>query len=302
MDNQVKELENGIKYISNDFLSFGDYDNSCAVERANVRWLIEHEDLKDSIEHFSFSDWNNGQIMKKRFDSIGMPDWYWESIDTNEMLVVTIGGYNSKQVWVREDKWDELELDSLHDYPAMDDELVSRIEMEMEEECWESWIKSDLIRTLSDELTEEQLGEQTCECINCEFIGKVNELANDLVYDEICPKCNSHYTIKKHVIDTKTLNEFANELEDETLYEIYRNCCELTNTNGYCESGGNWYIDINALKDEFKHAIECLYRGMVKCINCDGKKQVYNSYDYRDCELCNGMGYRLIPAEENSNE
>jgi hypothetical protein len=27
------------------------------------------------------------------------------------------------------------------------------------------------------------------------------------------------------------------------------------------------------------------------CCWCDGKKQIYNSYDIRDCDLCNGKGW-----------
>jgi hypothetical protein len=290
MDRNEKKLANGIVYYTCDVLQFGDYDNSCAVERANVRYLKEHEELKDSIESFSFSDWDKGYTYVYR----GIQnDSELPPIDSNEKLVETIGGYNSRQLWVRSDIWDEHELDMLHDYPSIDDELVSIIEMEMEDEAWESYVKSDLIKTLPDELDDEYLNEGNCRCLNCNWEGKVKQLIkDDFIYDILCPECNNPYSIKFYPIETKTLNEFADELDNDTIYEIYRDCCEITNTYGYCESGGNWYIDIDSLKETFKQRIQLLYNGLIKCDHCTGSGKRYTqSHIFETCEKCKGIGF-----------
>ena len=80
--------------ISCDFISFGDYDNSCAVERANVRYLKEQ-----------------GLI---------------EKLET--------GSYNYEKAWLLDTPENRELLNSLFDYPCFDDELVSEIENEIETE------------------------------------------------------------------------------------------------------------------------------------------------------------------------
>lgn len=46
-------------------------------------------------------------------------------------------------------------FDALTDYPLMDDETHSRIEMEMEDEDWDSWIASDFQRAVEKALPDE---------------------------------------------------------------------------------------------------------------------------------------------------
>lgn len=42
----------------------------------------------------------------------------------------------------------------MESYPSFDDELMSEIEMDWESEAWESWLKSDLLRTLPEDTQE----------------------------------------------------------------------------------------------------------------------------------------------------
>ena len=269
MNKQTKELVNGIKYISCEYLSFGDYDNSCAVERANVRYLKEHNDLKDSIESWSMGDFDRGDYLSDNHRSEnGFATW--QPIESDSKLIETYGGYGSIQLWIREDIWNEMELDQLEDYCVLDDDMVSQIEMEMENEAWDSYIKSDLIKLLPDEYSEEQIKDRECKCMNCFWEGIARELIIDLGYYPICPNCNNGQMIRYYPIEEKTLREFADELDDDTLWEIYRFCCEKENEYGYVEAGGNWYIDIDKLKDRFIETIEQYQNGN---------------------ELCNGTGF-----------
>lgn len=84
----------GAPLISCDYLSFGDYDNSCAVERANVRYC--------DTEHLT--------VYKDR-ESYG-----WE------------------KAWIADTAENRELLNALVDYPCLDDKLVSVIESEIEDE------------------------------------------------------------------------------------------------------------------------------------------------------------------------
>jgi len=288
MNKQVKKLANGIKYISCDYLSFGDYDNSCAIERANVRYL-KSKVRKSSIDSHSMNDW---EYLSKEYTI--ERGHIWSPIETKKKMVETYGGYGSIQLWIREDVWKEMELASLDNYPALDDELVSEIEMEMENEAWENDVKSDLIKTLSEEHTEEEMDNQECKCLNCNWEGKVNELKEDGIYG--CPNCNNHYSIKYYDIDKQTLQEFADELDNETLWEIYRYCCDKTNTYGEVESGGNWFIQIDDLKECFANVIEKYRNGNELC-DCHGNGRWDNEFKTIECALCHNTGFIVSVTE-----
>lgn len=80
--------------ISHDYVSYGDYDNSCAVERANVRYLQEQNKV-EQLDRMS---------------------------------------YGSRRAWLLDTPENRELLESLESYPCFDDELVSQVEQEIEEE------------------------------------------------------------------------------------------------------------------------------------------------------------------------
>ena len=118
-----KTFPNNKTYVSHNFLSFGDYDQSCAIERANVRVLREkHPDF----ESYSFSDWDRGRQYENQ---------EWVDILPESEIVELYGGYGSIQVWIRADIDKENGYTAaLEHYPALDDEAVTEVEMEIEEE------------------------------------------------------------------------------------------------------------------------------------------------------------------------
>ena len=137
-----REFKNGKIYVSCSVLSYGDYDNSCAVERANVQVLKEkHPDF----ESYSMNDWETGRQYENR---------EYVDILPESAIVETYGGYGSAQIWIREDI-DEANgyMAALENYPCLDDEAISEIEMEIEEE----YIKDlwpDLVRCFPDDFRE----------------------------------------------------------------------------------------------------------------------------------------------------
>ena len=128
-----KTFSNDKTYVSHAVLSYGDYDTSCAVERANVRVLKEKH---PGFESYSFSDWDQGKQLPE------------------SEVVELYGSYGSIQIWIREDI-DEANgyMAALENYPCLDDEAVSEIETEIEEE----YIKDlwpDLVRCFPDDFRE----------------------------------------------------------------------------------------------------------------------------------------------------
>lgn len=95
----IHETESeGVKRISCDFIQYGDYDNSCAVERANVRYLEEKKlvELRET------------------------------------------GCYGYVKAWLLDTEENREILAPLFDYPCFDDELVYQVEMEIEDEYLEN--------------------------------------------------------------------------------------------------------------------------------------------------------------------
>ena len=96
-------------YYCHPYLCFGDYDNSCDVERSNHRVFMEmFGSDKDVLE---------------RFYSYGAEYIYIRSTAENNEIIEC--------------------LEALENYPAIDDQDVSLMNIEMFEESWENWIRSD---------------------------------------------------------------------------------------------------------------------------------------------------------------
>lgn len=83
-----------VNLISCNYIQYGDYDNSCAVGRANVKYLKENNLI--------------------------------EKLET--------GGYGGIKAWLLDTEENRELLNSLFNYPCFDDEMVSELESEMEME------------------------------------------------------------------------------------------------------------------------------------------------------------------------
>lgn len=104
------------EYYFSPMLSYGDYDKSCAVERSNYRvFLEEHKD--------------------------------------SEFIKEVSGDYSSACIAVSLDCTDSEineKLMRLFDYPCLDDEDVSMLTLDMEQEYIENFIQWDLSRLLKE--------------------------------------------------------------------------------------------------------------------------------------------------------
>lgn len=114
LDNWENELH--VHYFFSPYLSFGDYDNSCAVERSNVR------------------------VFEQQFADCKNTDW-----------VKITGGYGWECIAIRLSSTNEEIIETLQrleNYPAISDEDVSLMELEMEDEHWHLVYKDAFIKGL----------------------------------------------------------------------------------------------------------------------------------------------------------
>lgn len=161
----------GIEYKTHSALDFGDYGGFEAVGLANIRYIIgEH---KDSV--YQVSD----QTLQHASENApyGLGKEALEDIQRDKPEVLdTYGSYSYRQVWIRADLANEY-LEQLDNYPCLDDGLVSQIEMEWEQEAWESWLKSDLLRTLPEELQDkaEELSDEVLWAAYQQAMEEMNE-------------------------------------------------------------------------------------------------------------------------------
>jgi len=143
----------GRKYVSHGSWCFGDYGGAGSVGLANIRVLTDECEGRivscgsDTLQHIS-----EGCPYGLGADTL-------EEIRAERPWMISAGGsYGGEQVWIRKPlaircrDW----LESVQEYSALSDDEVSRVEMEWEEEAWESWIRSDLIRTLPDDGSQEE--------------------------------------------------------------------------------------------------------------------------------------------------
>jgi hypothetical protein len=95
-------------------LSGGDYSNSCAVEASNCRLFLEENEEKYGV-HRMYGDYGSYAV------AIRLECITYQMLDT---------------------------FRALEDYPCIDDEDSSMLEMEWQDSNWESWVFSDYKREL----------------------------------------------------------------------------------------------------------------------------------------------------------
>ena len=65
--------------------------------------------------------------------------------------------------------------------------------------------------------------------MNCLWEGIDSELIIELDV-KLCPKCSQYQYLKHYDIESPTLRDFADQLDNDKLWTIYRYCCDQTNT------------------------------------------------------------------------
>ena len=113
--------------------TFGDYGGDSSVGLANIRYL--RKEFADRMLVDSFDDWNNDGTPKRVFRNL-----IWTDRDPAEFdgvsLIVLEGSYNSESAYldIDCDEYQDIAA-SLDNYPVLDEELVSEIELEWENDA-----------------------------------------------------------------------------------------------------------------------------------------------------------------------
>ncbi len=153
MANENSITIRGIVYVTHDALTFGDYGGFGDCGLANIRTVLADHEGEYAERHGGIMECSMGDLRHANEGSpYGLAVDVLEEITSEKPAVIhTYGDYSNEQVWIREDVDAEYEYTSmLETYPCLDDEETSKVVMEWEEEAWDSWVKSDLLRTLSE--------------------------------------------------------------------------------------------------------------------------------------------------------
>ena len=142
----------GHKYVSPHSLCYGDYGGAGSVGVANVRAILGMEELADHVCHMMCRAW---ELLDKWDDEFTEKAYVDDFNCTDPPKVVHVtGAYGSNTLWLLECEETKDIIASLADYPVLDDDLHSQVEMEWEEEAWDSWVRSELYSGLPEELQE----------------------------------------------------------------------------------------------------------------------------------------------------
>jgi len=168
---QEETTVSGIVWITDSVLVAGDYCGTNSVGEANLRDILQiAEDEELEVLSLSYSTFHR---MERGYS--------WEDDPSLEgvNLLELYGAYGSRSVYVRKSCEALREVvDALEDYPLISDETHSEVEMEWEDEAWESWLRSDLIATLDDDTQDK--------------IDKVEDSALFQAYRDAMEDCNEY--------------------------------------------------------------------------------------------------------------
>lgn len=137
-------------YITASCLSYGDYGGAGTVGVANVRAILEMDEFKDSILRLRYRDWENIDKWGDEFTKQHTVDEF--IVHGPPKVVHLTGSFGSNTLYLLECDETKDILSALADYPLVDEDLHSQIQLEWEDEAWDNWVRSELYDRLDDEL------------------------------------------------------------------------------------------------------------------------------------------------------
>jgi hypothetical protein len=139
-------------WIGPDCCTFGDYGGYGSYGRANIDECLEQAERVETIDygtlHRMVEYKDTGR--KPVYDFEEVVDFALKLRERPDVIHVT-GDYGSECVLIRQGwDWGKETTDALEDYPCINEERVSEVEMQWEEEAWKDWLYYDLSRFLRD--------------------------------------------------------------------------------------------------------------------------------------------------------
>ena len=142
VEKKTFRLRNGktVTYVSHDMLAVGDYGGAGSVGAGNIRYLVERHGAERNAFPYSYDD-----------EEL--------TITPNAVVNIETGGWGSRTAWVLEKIWDAEDYEHLlFNYPALDDDTLTAVEQEWQDEALEDH-KKDIIREASKVYEATVLGE-----------------------------------------------------------------------------------------------------------------------------------------------
>ena len=150
-----------------------DIDRALSGDATRIDWMNEachvrgegryrHRDLTEDetgwdLPNASFGDYSGGTV--ERANSRSFKELFGDAIELEQ------GGHSSVTTWISttsiqdmsDEKFEELKkvIESLDNYPVIDDLTLSEVELELENEAWEGWIEADFLKELHSWFSEE---------------------------------------------------------------------------------------------------------------------------------------------------
>lgn len=131
------------------------------------------------VQHCGGSDYSGGICNRSNHQS------FLEMFGGRPGVLDSYGGYGTYAIFLRADVDDEEILDCLRglaDYPLIDDEALSALEVQMSNEAWEHWAESDFRQAIEKALLE----------------GEYWEASGDVileVFQAACEKANEYWEV-----------------------------------------------------------------------------------------------------------
>lgn len=111
---------------------------------------IEADDILD-LKYMSGSDYSGGSVTRANYES------FMEEFGEVPGVISLFGSHGSYGVGVRIEAVspEMIEVfEKLKNYPVIDEDKVSEVEMEWQDEAWKNWARSDFLRALNDKFPE----------------------------------------------------------------------------------------------------------------------------------------------------
>ena len=146
MTHNMLTFPDGRVFLSHDSLVVGDYGGAGSVGAGNLKALRESKE--GAIE-----------VILERDLRVGIPyrstagDWIWNDYcpEPDTTMIEVLYDYSGCQAFILDTPDNREIIAALDDYPAINDETISEVEMTWESEAWDSWLRADLLCTLPDD-------------------------------------------------------------------------------------------------------------------------------------------------------
>lgn len=214
--------------MNNDWYQLTDWRRDCdlddAIENLGAIYYGDMNPNKDGkyveMPHCTFSDYSGCLVQRSNYE------WMLENYKDNENIHRIYGGYGTAGIlfsieYLESDNELQDIVNMLFDYPVIDDEKLSELELQIDEESWNDYIKSYIVRQLDN--VNYNYNEDNLQGVVYNIMDKINEY---FIHED----SNSSYLdidkIIKYMLENESSYDFLirkfRDVRDYLYKKIYR--------------------------------------------------------------------------------